>query len=529
MVTALAMHPAARRRLTERMPQAHRHEVDLRPLGGAGAGEIVGAREQDFIAAVLADIAGDGWRSALAQRRDLRRNGDVLELTHPVHRRFHLVLYELTCRQPGSPPVDPRTLDGMGLVLRRRRKDAWLGWMSDGPAKRGWTTPLPGDPDPGRRSPRRAGSPGAIDALLADRRGISHWREDVSPLFVAPPDVCKARGRTILYGLVPLASSEHSETPKGGLDYNGLAGQDRTDIVGHLSGYLKPRASTSMPFAGQPIVMLGQPLRPPLKTDVDNNRLRKLALLAQQLSVECDAFGDGAQGLALIQILGEIDLPMERDVFGATTLSMSAAAFLTKAAPLLLGDGGGDPTVTMPLAWPTIDAALGNRLTEAALSCLTARFATIGPQKPKFDGPGALYAVRAFIRVRGPDECQPKLAWSPYSAPFRILPWWDGDGPPARIALPNLSDLRRVKPNVSFELPPSLAGLLNGDMKKLSDGEEPGGGGIGIFWLCSFSIPIITLCAFICLNIFLTLFDIVFSWMAWFKICLPIPVPKDEP
>ena len=42
-------------------------------------------------------------------------------------------------------------------------------------------------------------------------------------------------------------------------------------------------------------------------------------------------------------------------------------------------------------------------------------------------------------------------------------------------------------------------------------------------WICSFSIPIITLCAFIVLNIFLTLLHLVFGWLFFIKICLPFP------
>jgi len=83
-----------------------------------------------------------------------------------------------------------------------------------------------------------------------------------------------------------------------------------------------------------------------------------------------------------------------------------------------------------------------------------------------------------------------------------------------------------MKPNVSFEVPPSLSNLLGGDMKKLKEGEDGGGPQLDIFWLCSFSLPIITLCAFIVLNIFLTLFNILFFWMAFIKICIPIPRPK---
>jgi hypothetical protein len=45
--------------------------------------------------------------------------------------------------------------------------------------------------------------------------------------------------------------------------------------------------------------------------------------------------------------------------------------------------------------------------------------------------------------------------------------------------------------------------------------------------ICSLSIPIITLCAFIVLMIFLSLLNIVFWWMAFFKICLPIPVRNE--
>ena len=55
--------------------------------------------------------------------------------------------------------------------------------------------------------------------------------------------------------------------------------------------------------------------------------------------------------------------------------------------------------------------------------------------------------------------------------------------------------------------------------------EDPGGG-IEIGWLCSFSLPIITLCAFIVLNIFISLLDFFLRWMMWIKICIPIPRSK---
>ena len=41
--------------------------------------------------------------------------------------------------------------------------------------------------------------------------------------------------------------------------------------------------------------------------------------------------------------------------------------------------------------------------------------------------------------------------------------------------------------------------------------------------LCSFSIPIITICALIVLMIFVALLNIIFWWMPFLKICLPKP------
>ena len=122
----------------------------------------------------------------------------------------------------------------------------------------------------------------------------------------------------------------------------------------------------------------------------------------------------------------------------------------------------------------------------------------------------------------GHADCPPRLIWAPPSEPFRILPWWESDGPVARIPLPDIAQLGQVKPNVAFELPAPLANLLQGDMTKLKDGEGSTSG-LALGWICSFSIPIITICAFIVLNIFLTLFDLIFRWLAFIKICIPVP------
>jgi hypothetical protein len=95
-----------------------------------------------------------------------------------------------------------------------------------------------------------------------------------------------------------------------------------------------------------------------------------------------------------------------------------------------------------------------------------------------------------------------------------------------QISLPDVTDrnlLRSLKPNVAFELPPALQNLLLGNPKDLLEGKPTGGGSFEVGWICSFSLPIITICAFICLNIFLSLFDLIFKWMFFIKICIPFP------
>lgn len=530
MVTALALHPAKRRRLAEQMPEAHGHEVILRPLGGGGVATVIlGASEQDFVGAVLADIGQTGWHELLGSRRHNRRGGDgILELSQPVHRRYFLAFYEAVCRRPGSPRVDPRKLSGSGLVFRRRDGGDWQGWMSDGPKRRGWLriTAQDADPDPAQRVRRRVGTAGQIEAMIAARRGSDVLREQVLPLFAAPEDLCKARGRTILYGLIPVASGERSEAEVPAPNYGALPANEAAAMRDHLSGYFKMRPATSLARNGEVLDPGWVPLQIEAAATGDAGKLRSFGLFLQQLLVELDAFGPGGSARELMRLFGSIELPTGKDTLGRVTETTNAADFLAAAAPILVAGAPNSSAIAMPLEWPSVNEALGSRLTATALACLSERFASIVPESPKFDGDSRQYAIRAFTRVDGPAGCPSKLVWSDYSENFRVLPWWDGDGPAAKIPLPDLSDMKRMKPNISFQLPPSLANLLQGDMKKLKDGEDGGGPSFDIFWLCSFSLPIITLCAFIVLNIFLSLFDLIFRWMAFIKICIPIPRPK---
>jgi hypothetical protein len=154
------------------------------------------------------------------------------------------------------------------------------------------------------------------------------------------------------------------------------------------------------------------------------------------------------------------------------------------------------------------------------------------PGKGRFEADSreadARYVLRAFIRLK-PEQpgCPARIVWSPYSEEFTIAPWFESAGqPPTMVELPDLFDrnvLKSLKPNVAFTVPSKLATLIAGDPKKLRDGEGNEGDGLGLAWICSFSIPIITICAFIILSIFLSLFNLIFWWLPFLKICIPFP------
>jgi hypothetical protein len=108
------------------------------------------------------------------------------------------------------------------------------------------------------------------------------------------------------------------------------------------------------------------------------------------------------------------------------------------------------------------------------------------------------------------------------------VPWYEsGEAPPTQVALPEITPnfLKNLKPNVSFIVPESLFNLLNKNSPAdfVSGNVSQAGAKLALDWICSFNIPIITICAFIVLNIFLQLFDIIFHWMLFINICLPFP------
>lgn len=531
--------------------------------GRLNAPLILERTDQEFIPAILDELSReDGLKTinntaAKTTEKDFRdKTRNVLKLFQPVHRTFHVALFEIACDTAGQPRLDPQRIESLGLVIRRivagkNGQKQLQGWRQKDKSLRGWVkfnsqADQDQDPDPQRRPALLAAGNPEIDRRLARFVDTSEsFSESVSPLFIAPPDVCKAARRTILYGVIPLTSSELSEQASSPPSYEDPEAND--ELRKHLSRFLKAASARSMPRAEQALdYNAALPAAIAAEPDPQENiapNMKEFVNLLRQLAIEFDAFGDTKAARALFDGLNSIAVPFR--VFvpnpGGPSLPQipivvprPAGDFLKLASRVLVElEGKRDktpPTVTMPIVWPAISETKASEIFGLVKEALKARFTTVAPREGRFQDLTAQYQIRAFVRVKRPDGCPPELVWSKsYSDPFTIAPWYEaGAAAPVLVPLPDLMDpniLKKLKPNAAFAVPKNIFNMLNAnDPKKLADGEgKDSPNGLNLDWICGFSIPIITICAFIVLSIFLSLFDIVFRWMLFIKICIPIP------
>lgn len=518
----------------------------MREAGRSGPPALLQRGDEDFIDATLEGLRDAAGRADLATTLAGTKTGGVLKLFQPIHRRFHVAVLEAVCDTPGMPRVDPERIESAGMVLRQIRPDGVThnGWMRSNGKLRGWA--LIGadaeaderhDPSPAQRLARKAIGPTSLARELtaqAIRLPGALLDEDVIPLFLAPPDVCEEAGKTLYYGLVPTTSSELSETP--GETPPGF-GPETQQFRQHLVAALRGEA-TVLPYPGYPVapswravadLAPGSPGYTPA--------LSQFVLMLRQLAVEFDAFGESAASRALHAVLETIRLPLVLRPGESSARTVTAGAFLRACVAPLLERDDDAPRPEMPATWPALDAAAAARLARALSGALAARFTALRGRAGRFDRLDARYRIRAFLRIKPECGCPERTVWSDYSEPFVIAPWYDsagsgtdgsGSDAPIQIPLPDVTKrglLKKLKPNVAFVVPPSLNNLLaSSDPKDLADGkggkppEQP-----DLQWICGFSIPIITICAFIVLNIFLQLFDLIFRWLLFIKICIPFP------
>jgi hypothetical protein len=245
------------------------------------------------------------------------------------------------------------------------------------------------------------------------------------------------------------------------------------------------------------------------------------------------AFDGTAEGNQILAILNEHNV-----TFGQSpdTTTQPMGEFYRAAKTALLdyngypGPAPPAPALPMPTGWDGLNDSDQASLVDALVAALTPRAQSLLAPQGRFQDATRLYRLRLFFRIKGETPgCPPELVWSHYSETFRIAAWYEGgqrSHPP--VPLPDPSLLGNAKPNCAFHVPGNLMGAMQGaSLSGLMNGGG-GGGKLGVDWICGFNIPLITICAFFVLNIFLSLLNIVFFWLPIIKICIPFPAPSSS-
>jgi hypothetical protein len=506
---------------------------------------ILQMHDDDFPARFLQDLASPDQKPISSTTVV---NTSAQSLFQPVQRMLNLALVRLNCNTVGCPRVDPTRVQSAGLVVRRvfRRPGINGGppiddpstlsaWMRSASGQFAWRSLSPDqenlDPDPTKR-PQLVSGQAEVDRQLAALSLTTAYTENTTPAFAAPPTICAKLNRTVLYALIPTASSEVSDThPMKSSQF------DSTALIQSLPGMLLSGENTPAPVAPIPggtldCRSLSDAYLNANYAAADVPPIQVFLTALRMLHSAFNAFDGTTGGTDILNIL---DL---HNVTFADGSIQKMGEFYKQAKTTLLDYNAypSDSSLTsptplqMPMTWDWLtdgdQAALIAALLKRAQHSSKKQLAPQG----RFQDSTRLYRLRVFFRIKGETpNCPAELVWSHYSKPFKIAAWFDSSvrpHPPIQLPDPTSDFLSKAKPNCSFHVPGNLMSALQGtSMSGLMNGAG-GGGGLSLDWICGFNIPLITICAFFVLNIFLMLLNIVFFWLPFIKICIPFPSPS---
>jgi len=490
------------------------------------------------------------------ERHSRHDNKPVLRL--PTHRAFHLIACEVVCDRLGQPALDPRRVTSAGFVIRRvggKREQAWI--LEEG-EPRGWEdapTELR-DPDLHRRL--------CANGVLHKRDNVPAFSgEEVHPLHVMPVTDGNGKCHTLLYGFLPLGGFYFLRDGNQAFNPSEL-----TDVVDASARQLywpfgyRDVKNPSWSTADSKPVIAGKPNRAffeLLKTLLNRYHLGEAGIVGNEglqrlcenlyfyddnalpAALKSQTFDDSSAAsfapyrqLSLWQYLsGHFSNSANNALVNWLVLQEDPRNPAAASAPLLtLLPATNGSTLTFTLRLTAADAQeirelLGQRLRSQALDKVREI------PLPKFrQSLEDVYQVLPFVRALN-DLGKEQIQWvdsAQRSLPFRVAAPFDPNASrPSLIQMPALSDLKRgLAKGASILTPADTFDMINS--LKFNKGvgpdalpPDPPPPGIGLQWICSFSLPVITLVAMILLMIMISLLNIVFFWLPWVRICLPFP------
>jgi hypothetical protein len=471
---------------------------------------------------------------ALAPHDGIGSGSQPFVLYQPLHGRFYLVVGSLVCKRVGLPDreVKPKG-QRVSFVVRRLAgagdEQAWV------PARSRWENVAPGEllHDGEEQLPMHAaalGAPAGSDTMARllnlDRPGV----------------------RTVYYGYVPVTKRTTKPEPLAEpltalIQSTGYApvGDDprimefRLRVAGAWSDLVRRHAAPANADVRLPSLYVLLDLRDWMRTYLPGVLDALVAGTPLAAAPQAEALRkaldlkirkNGAPydlRLALTELDGYTPLVTDLDTRSPYDLSAvpAPAAGFADYFDELCGHGA--------TVGGRVHAALQANEAAARVGTATmpAELRSLITAKPDPTDSKARPDVHVIRLVYEHEPCLPVL--SRRSPIVRFASTYDPDAParPIRIELPDPNHLRRFKKGVAMEMPPKLRELMDRVHPGMLDGDDLNSGGTwGLGMICSFSIQIIFMVAFVVMFIFLLLLNIVFWWMAFLKICFPIPTKK---
>lgn len=470
-----------------------------------------------------------------------------LKLFQPTHLRFYLVASSLTCRKAGLPDhtLDTSAGEAVAFTVRQLRPKpgytnadcavydpakcteyAWIPVTAGASASTTATAPAINSPAP---------QPGWIQAT-----GASPMPGEEQIPFILTHMGSNGNTRRIFLGLIPASrrqqyigaqtlSANGSSNGSGASSSNGTPADPRMDmfyrqIIGpwcNLLDWWKTLAPSSTS-----------------KNECNAQLASALILLdfATFLQQNLPSFWNAVTGTTSTSSLSSAQITLY-NTLGSSLLVALAGAYQYGAQLEAIGPDNTLPTGYVPYALTdpanmitptTLQTPVSNALPPLA----SVNVPVLPPlaQKPS-NAMGDYYFIVRCVYLRPQCSCN---VISPPCQPFLLANHFDPDAPARRIqvALPvdtSAATLRKYDKGTAFmfsdELRNQMARVTS--LSALTNGSF-GSPGVGIGWICSFSIPIITICAMILLFVIVIALNIVFSWIPFFKICLPVPQLKGK-
>ena len=478
-------------------------------------------------------------------------------LYQPLHGSFYLVTASLVCRQIGLPDktVSRKRGESVSFVLRRMRNGVEQGWIDEGP-NRGWRAVAGDDVLPDEeRFPMHPVSvqitgetlQNGFGRLPSDSRVVYHgylatssrekYVDSYVPALPSGTTPTQAQNNALVdnYRKTIESQTASSSDPNAREDFR--LNEFDTRVLATWS-FLLDRFSTG-------------------QSAPDNARLADMSLylildlgdyLSRALPAVWNAIlANSSSGLnrpsftTLYNTITNTNLRIGEGTStgGMPTRSLAQALRECKDSLGLVSGGTGPVPASKYNFWSvaipgTLKTDVKNALAdETTPMVVTEEMATLLrqqiPSEP-VDTQGKLadYYFLRLIYDYDPD-CPPVI--SAKSQEFRFAKAFDPDAPTriVRLELPKLSDLRKFKRGVGFQMDPELRRVMDGVNEDMLKGEGLNSApGWSLGMVCTFSLQIIFLVAFIVMFIFLILLNIVFWWLAFLKICLPIPLPPSS-